>query len=153
PAEVVGVMPADFRFINFDPEIILTLRFDRSRATLGAGAIQGIARLKPGVTLVEASADVERMIGIWLGAWPAPPGGPAREVIQNWRIRPALRLLKQYVVGNVADMLWVLMGTIGIVLLIACANVTNLMLVRSDGRRQEFAVREALGAGRGRIAR
>ena len=61
--------------------------------------------------------------------------------------------MKDYVVGGVRDMLWVLMGTLGIVLLIACANVANLMLVRSDGRRQEFAVRMALGAGRKQIAR
>jgi cell division protein FtsX len=61
--------------------------------------------------------------------------------------------LKDEVIGGVGDMLWVLMGTIGIVLLIACANVANLMLVRCESRRQEFAVRTALGAGRGRIVR
>ena len=61
--------------------------------------------------------------------------------------------LKDTIVGNIASTLWVLMGTIGAVLAIACANVANLMLVRADARRQEFAVRAALGAGRGRIAR
>ena len=61
--------------------------------------------------------------------------------------------LKDEVVGGVGDMLWILMATIGMVLLIACANVANLMLVRSESRRQEFAVRTALGARRGDIAR
>ena len=68
-------------------------------------------------------------------------------------IAPNLRLLKEDVIGDVGTVLWVLMGTIGIVLLIACANVANLLLVRAEGRQQELAVRAALGAGRGRIAR
>ena len=74
-------------------------------------------------------------------------------MFENWRITPAVQPLKDEVVGGVGDMLWVLMATIGMVLLIACANVANLMLVRSESRRQEFAVRTALGAGRGHIAR
>ena len=67
--------------------------------------------------------------------------------------QPALRPLKQEVVGNVGNVLWVVMGTIGIVMLIACANVANLLLVRADARQQELAVRAALGAGWGRIVR
>ena len=74
-------------------------------------------------------------------------------MFENWRITPAVQPLKDEVVGGVGDMLWILMATIGMVLLIACANVANLMLVRSESRRQEFAVRTALGAGRGHIAR
>ena len=72
---------------------------------------------------------------------------------ENWRITPVVQPLKDEVVGGVGDMLWVLMATIGMVLLIACANVANLMLVRSESRRQEFAVRTALGARRGDIVR
>jgi putative ABC transport system permease protein len=151
PSEIVGIMPEAFRFHNFDPEVILVIGFNRGLLTLGTFGFQGLARLKPGVTLAEANADVERMLPIWLNAWPPPPGA-AREVFENWKVRPALRSLKDDLVGNVSSMLWVIMGTIGIVLLIACANVANLMLVRADGRRQEFAVRAALGAGRGRIA-
>src|SRR5580692_4402737 len=64
-----------------------------------------------------------------------------------------LRPLKQEVVGNVSEGLWVVMGTIGLVMLIACANVTNLLLVRVESRQQELAVRAALGAGWGRIVR
>src|SRR5262249_11777280 len=117
PAQVVGIMPAEFRFINFDPEIILTLRLNRGQLALGGFQFRGMARLKPGVTLSEAQADVQRMLPIWLNGWPTPPGASGRQVFENWRIAPALRPLKNDVVGSVANMLWVLMGTIGIVLL------------------------------------
>ena len=81
------------------------------------------------------------------------PNGGGRQQVEGWRITPTVRPLKDRVIGGVGDMLWILMGTIGIVLLIACANVANLMLVRSESRRQEFAVRTALGASRGQLAR
>jgi len=156
PTEIVGVMPAGFRFLNMTPEaeVILPIQFDRSRLTLATfGGLQGIGRLKPGVTLADAQADAARMLPIWLDAWPAAPGGAQRDAVANWRVAPAFVSLKDTIVGNIASTLWVLMGTIGAVFAIACANVANLMLVRADGRRQEFAVRAALGAGRGRIAK
>ena len=82
------------------------------------------------------------------------PGFSAtREAIANWRITPVVRPLKDDMVGGVASALWVLMGAIGAVLLVACANIANLMLVRADARRQELAVRAALGAVPARIAR
>jgi hypothetical protein len=104
------------------------------------------------VTVADANADIARMLPIWLNAWPTPPNAP-RQSFENWRITPVVQPLKDEVVGGVGDMLWVLMATIGMVLLIACANVANLMLVRSESRRQEFAVRTALGARRGDIVR
>jgi predicted permease len=153
--QVVGVMPKGFRFLDMTPEaeVILVQHMDRNRITLGNFGLGGIAQLAPGATLAEASADVERMLPVWLDSWPPGPGGMTREALSQWRLTPMLRPLKDFVIGGVANLLWVLMGTIGAVLLIACANVANLMLVRADGRRQELAIRSALGAGRGRIAR
>ncbi len=81
-----------------------------------------------------------------------PPPGASVKLFETARIRPNLRMLKQEFVGDVGNLLWVLMGTIGIVLLIACANVANLLLVRAEGRQQELAIRAALGAGWSRIA-
>jgi predicted permease len=149
---VVGVMPAGFRFLNTDAEIILPLRFDRARVVLGNFSYQGLARLKPGVTVQQANADVTRILPIWLKAWPAPFGMDSK-LFENARVAPALKPLKQDVIGNVGDVLWVLMGTIGVVLLIACANVANLLLVRVESRQQELATRAALGAGWWRISR
>src|SRR4029077_17821901 len=71
----------------------------------------------------------------------------------QWNITPLIRPLKQEVIGNVGELLWVVMGTIGLVMLIACANVSNLMLVRAEARQQELAVSAALGACWTRIVR
>jgi putative ABC transport system permease protein len=152
PRKVVGVMPRDFRSLNPNAEIILPQRFDRNKIFLGNFSYQGVARLKPGVTLQQANADVARMLSIWFESWPTPPGFD-RALFLNARFGPNLQPLKKDVVGDIGTVLWVLMGTIGLVLLIACANVANLMLVRAEGRQQELAVRAALGAGWTRIAR
>jgi putative ABC transport system permease protein len=152
PRTIIGVMPQDFRFLNAEPDLLLPQRFERSKLFLGNFSYQGIARLKPGVTLAQANADVTRMLPIWLRSWPAPPGF-TRSLFENVHLAPKVQPLKQEVVGDIGAMLWVIMGTIGLVLLIACANVANLLLVRAESRQQELAIRAALGAGWGRIAR
>ena len=152
PRTVIGVMPADFTFLETKADLLLPQRFDRGRTFLGNFSYRGVARLKPGMSLQQASADVERMLPIWLKAWPTP-FGLDKQLFENAKLAPALRPLKQDIVGNITDVLWVLMGTIGVVLLIACANVANLLLVRVEGRQQELATRAALGAGWWRIAR
>src|SRR5205823_11272457 len=118
---------------------------------LGQFRYQAIARLKPGVTLAQANADVARMLPIVLRSFPPPPGFSLK-LFEDARFGPNLRPLKQDVVGDVGKVLWVLMGGIGLVLLIACANVANLLLVRAEGRQQEFSIRSAMGATRGRLA-
>ena len=155
PTEVIGVMPEGFRFLDMEPaaEVITLITLDRSRQRIGGFGYWSLARLKPGLTAADANADIARMLPIWLNAWPTPPNTGGRQEYEKWTITPVVQPLKDEVVGGVGDMLWILMATIGMVLLIACANVANLMLVRSESRRQEFAVRTALGAGRGDIAR
>ena len=152
PRTVIGVMPQDFTFMNLKADLILPQRFDRNKVFLGNFSYQGVVRLKPGVTVQQANDDVTRMLAIWLKSWPPPPGFSAK-LFENAHVGPHLQPFKQDVVGDISTTLWVLMGTIGLVLLIACANVANLMLVRAEGRQQELAIRAALGAGWGRIAR
>jgi predicted permease len=151
PRTVIGVMPDEFRFQR-DPELILPQRFERNPQFLGGFGFQGIARLTPGVTIEQANADVARMLGVWLNTWPPNPG-IAPTVFRDARVGPRLQPLKQDVIGDIGTALWVVMGTLGLLLLIACANVANLLLVRAEGRQQELSIRAALGAGRGRIAR
>jgi predicted permease len=150
--QVIGVMPANFRFLDRDPAFLVPLQFDRNKAILGQFAFPGIARLKPGVTIEQASADIARMIPIALHSFPPPPGLTVK-IFEEVRLAPKLRPLKQLLVGDIGKTLWVLMGTLGFVLLIACANVANLLLVRAEGRQHELAIRSALGASWHHIAR
>jgi hypothetical protein len=152
PAQIVGVMPAGFGVVDTEAELILPFQFNRAQLSLPGFFLRSVARLKPGVTLEAAGADIARMVPVWMSSWPAPRGGNPR-AWEQWRITPALRPLRHDVVGRIEQALWVVMGTMGIVLLIACANVTNLLLARAEARERELAVRAALGAGWGRIVR
>jgi len=151
--QVIGVMPKEFRFLDGEqPALFIPFQFDRNKTTLGQFSYDGIARLRPGVTLQAANTDIARMIPIVFKSFPAPPGF-SLGLFDKARMGPKVRPLTQDVIGDVGKLLWVLMGSIGIVLLIACANVANLLLVRAEGRHQELAVRAALGASPWRIAR
>src|SRR6267378_3799661 len=150
--QIIGVLPQRFRFLDKDdPAVITPFQFDRNKANLGNFSYEGLARLKPGVTLEQVNADVARMLPIVMTSFPAPPGFSIK-LFEDAHIGPNVRPLKRDVVGDVGSVLWVLMGSISMVLLIACANVANLLLVRVEGRRQELALRAALGASWGRIA-
>jgi putative ABC transport system permease protein len=152
PREIVGVMPNGFQFVNADFDVAAPLALDRGKLILAGFGFHGIARLKPGATIAQANADLTRMLPIWMDSWSNGPGTNPH-IYETWRITPMIRPLKQELIGNVGELLWVVMGTIGVVMLIACANVTNLLLVRVEARQAELAVRAALGAGWTRILR
>src|SRR5690349_4799526 len=151
PHEIVGVMRQDFSFGGPNLAVLFPIKFDRGKTFLLPFNYDAIARLRPGVTVAEANTDVARMLPIVLRSFPPPPGYSLK-MFEDARMGPNLRTLKQQVVGDVGKLLWVVMGGIGFVLLIACANVANLLLVRAQGRQQELAIRAALGATPGRIA-
>jgi len=150
--EIVGVMPRGYRVVDADFDLILPLVFDRAKLRLAGFEYKSIARLKPEVTITEANADLTHMLPIWMDSW---TNGPSLDphFYEAWKITPAIRPLKQQVVGDVGAALWLVMATLGIVMLITCANVANLLLVKTEARQQELAIRAALGAGWWRIVR
>jgi predicted permease len=151
PHEIIGVLPREFRFLQQEAEILTPAQANRARAFVPSMGGRGVARLKDGVTLDQASADVARMIPILIDSFPIVPG-LTRKAVENMQLGPNLRLLKDDIVGDLDEVLWVLMGTIGMLLLVACANVANLQLARTEARGQELAIRVALGAGWRKIA-
>ena len=145
-------MPKEFSFLDQDePALLIPFQFDRNKIFLGNFSYVMVARLRPGATIQQASSDVTRMLPIVGRSFAAPPGFSLK-MFEDAHFQPNIVPLKDRVVGDVGKLLWVLMASIGMVLLIACANVANLVLVRVEGRRQELAIRAALGAGWRRIA-
>jgi predicted permease len=153
PHDIIGVMPQRFRFLDErDVDLIAPVQLDRAQVFAGGFGWPSLGRLKPGVTIEQAAADAARLLPVAADAFPIMPGF-TRAQLDGGKWTPLLLPLKQDVVGNAGNTLWVLMGTLGLVLLVACANVANLILVRTEGRQRELAVRAALGASWNRIAR
>ncbi len=150
--EIVGVMPRGFRVVDRDFDLLVPLAFDRGKLILAGFGYNGIGRLKPGVSVAQADADASTLIETWMHSFSNGPGTNPF-FYRRWKITPEFRPLKQQVVGQISNILWVVMATVGLVMLIACVNIANLLLVRADSREHELSVRAALGAGRARIAR
>jgi putative ABC transport system permease protein len=141
--EIVGVMPPAFRFPNTRAELWVPYGMDRARMQRTGRFLSTVARLRPGVSLDSARADME-LIGAQLRA-------ERPEFNAKWGT--TVVGLREQSVGEIRTPLLVLFGAVGFVLLIACANVANLMLIRATRRQRELAVRTALGASRWRLAR
>jgi len=149
PHEIVGIMPSSFDFPNDRTELWLPIGIDPLRTKSAAFDYRSVARLRPGVSLAVAAADLQRLLPT------APeefPGRLTANAISQTKMRAVVRPLRDVVVGDVGKVLWVIVGAVGFVLLIACTNVANLFLVRIDARQRELAVRRALGASQSTLA-
>ena len=151
PREIIGVLRENFSFLDTNPQLIVPYRFNRAELHVANFSYPAVAKLKPGITIEQANADVARIVGLLPDRFPMP-GGFTRQMFDDVKIGSNVRPLAMAVIGGVGRVLWVLLATVGLVLLIACANVANLFLVRAEGRQQEIAIQAALGAGTRRIA-
>jgi predicted permease len=151
--EIIGVLPRDFRLLDRSPDLYLPYQFNRSELFVGNFSYQSIARLRPGATIAQADAEIERLVPLAVERFPGNNTlGVSLNMLREARFGANTRPLKQDVVGDVGNVLWILLGTVGLVLLIACANIANLFLVRAEARQREIAIRMAMGASRGRLA-
>jgi predicted permease len=145
---VLGIMPPEFDIHDSKAELWLPMGLDpANRQNRGSHFLYLVGRMKPGVSIRQANAELNMLLAQW---GEVTPNAHVPHPV-NHRLQYAS--LESDVVGNIGRALWVLQVAVGFVLLIACANMANLLLARAESRHREFAIRTALGAGRGRLLR
>jgi predicted permease len=143
PTEIVGVMPQSFAFPEAGIDVWVPLALTRAAASPGY-SLTGVARLQDAATITDARVELTRLTNELEAEYPGNGYGQF--------VSTAITLIEG-TVGRVSTMLWMLLASVGLLWLVACANVANLFLVRAEARQREVAVRRALGAGRGSVAR
>ena len=152
PREIVGVMPARFAFPDAKTRVWLSARLPVD-AVVGEFLYSGIGRLAPGATAAQAQHELAALLPTMAERFPhLDSGGATATWLTETGLSPLVLPLREAFTADIASLLWILAAAGALVLLVAWANVTNLMLIRADARQNELAVRTALGAGRWRIA-
>ncbi len=147
--DIVGVMPRSFAYPATETQLWVAVEIDPNDTGARLSGFPAIARLAPGVSPAEAARDLNTAVS----QLPETIPGFTPSRLANLQLSVLVTPLKEDIVGDIRQTLWILFGTVGFVLLIACANVASLFLVRAEGRQREVAVRTALGAGPGQLTR
>ena len=148
PIEIVGVVEAGFALPGQDVEIYMPRRMNPEGPFYNEHFLTAIGRLRPGATVASLDAELAQLIKELPGRYPV---AYTPDFMQDSGFSPDVQQLQAAVVGSSAKTLWILFGAVAVVLLIACANVANLFLVRAETRRNEIAIRSALGAERAHL--
>lgn len=145
---IVGVMPPGFGYPGVETQGWIPLGLDPAATSLGSFSLRGVGRLRPGERVAGATRDLQALVPRVAEWYPEAAG-----VVRQARLAPRVEPLKTHLVGDVQRILWILLGAVGVVFLVAAANLTGLFWVRAESRQRDVAVRVALGAGRGTIFR
>ena len=150
--EIIGVMPSRFQFPNRETQIWMPRQLDPNAEFPGGFSFGGVARLKPGVTVQAAQRELTQVLPRITEVTPMlAPGITTQMMLDQAKPVPRLIPMREDIVGDVARTLWIVAAAAFLVLLVTCANVANLLLVRADAKHRELSVRSALGASRSRV--